>query len=219
MGVRRLVWILILLFTCSAWSSAWGVGKITVIALFKEKAVVLIDGKQRTLSAGNTSPEGVKLVAADSNEAVLEIGGKRKSYTIGAHITSNYTPPPPQAGVQVYPDATGMYFVNGSINGYPVRFLIDTGASSVALNRNAAKRLAINYKLDGVEGQASTASGVTRAYYLTLKNVKVGEIAVDNVPATVIDGDFPAEVLLGNTFLGEVKMIRNGQVLTLQKKF
>src|SRR4051812_2537694 len=69
---------------------------------------------------------------------------------------------------------------------FPIKFLVDTGASTVAMNKHQAKRLGLDYKLDSVEGQASTASGIARAYYLTLKRVRVGEIELKEVPAVVV---------------------------------
>ncbi|RKZ34041.1 MAG: TIGR02281 family clan AA aspartic protease, partial [Gammaproteobacteria bacterium] len=55
---------------------AQAVEKVSVQALFKDMAVLVVDGKRRTLRSGQTSPEGIKLISADSKQAVLEIDGK-----------------------------------------------------------------------------------------------------------------------------------------------
>jgi aspartyl protease family protein len=192
--------------------------KIVVLGLFKDKAIVEIDGRKRSLTAGAMSPEGVRLIAANSSEALIEVNGKRGTYTLGTHIGSAYASVSPQATVQIWPDATGMYTVEGNINQFPIKFLVDTGASTVAMNKHQAKRLGLDYKLNSVEGKASTASGIARAYYLTLKKVRVGEIELKEVPAVVIDGDFPLVSLLGMSFLNRVDMMRNGRMLELRKK-
>jgi len=62
------------------------VDKITVSGLFNDKAVVTIDGKQRLLKVGKPSPEGVLLISANAKEAVIEVDGEQKTYTLGQHI-------------------------------------------------------------------------------------------------------------------------------------
>lgn len=209
---------LILLALIASVPYAIALEKIVVLGLFKDKAIVEIDGRKRSLTAGATSPEGVRLIAANSNEALIEVNGKRGTYTLGTHIGSTYAPVSPQATVQIWPDATGMYTVEGSINQFPIKFLVDTGASTVAMNKHQAKRLGLDYKFNSVEGAVTTASGIARTYYLTLKRVKVGEIELNEVPAVVVDGDFPLVSLLGMSFLNRVDMMRNGRVLELHKK-
>jgi aspartyl protease family protein len=199
---------------------AQAVESIKVVGLFTNKAIVEIDGKRRVLAVGKENRFGVRLILADSQAAVIEIDGERKRYTLGTHtaIGTNYTEPGARATVRVFPDPTGMYTINGSIQGFPVRFLIDTGATLIAINRNQAKRIGLNYKVDGQIGQAATASGTVKAYYLTLKRVKVGDIELRDVPATVLDGDHPQLALLGNSFLGRLDMQRDGQIMELRQK-
>jgi aspartyl protease family protein len=209
---------LILLTLIASVPCAIAIERIVVLGLFKDKAIVEIDGRKRSLTAGAMSPEGVRLIAANSNEALIEVNGKPGTYTLGTHIGSTYAPVSPQVTVQIWPDATGMYTVEGSINQFPIKFLVDTGASTVAMNKHQAKRLGLDYKLDSVAGEASTASGIARTYYLTLKKVKVGPIELNEVPAMIVDGDFPLVSLLGMSFLNHVDMMRNGRVLELRKK-
>lgn len=208
---------LTILLSCT-FLPALAVDKIVVLALFKNKVVVKIDGKRRLLTTGKPSPEGVRLITSDSDKAIIEVNGAKTTYKLGSHITTNYSQGAAKASVQIWPNRSGMYFVNGNINSFPVRFLVDTGATSIAMNKNEAKRLGINYRLDGLEGRTSTASGVVKAYYVKLKKVKVGDILLRDVEAGIIDGNFPREVLLGNSFLNKVRMIRHGQMMELQKK-
>ena len=205
--------ILLIVFsvTCLA------VEKITVVGLFRDKAVVKIDGQQHVLSIGQTSPEGVRLISANSREAVLEVNGKEDTYTLGTHISTNYAEPVAGETVTIAPDPMGMYEVNGSINGFQVKFVVDTGATLIAMNKHEAKRIGINYKLDGVESFTETASGYTKNYLVKLDEVRVGDIKLTEVTAAVHDGDFPSVILLGNSFLNRLNMTREGALLQLEK--
>lgn len=191
---------------------------IVVVALFKDKAVMNIDGNRRVLRVGEVSPEGAKLISADSDEAVIEVNGRREAFPLGAHIGSSFQAAASRE-VQIFPDTYGMYTTTGSINGHLINFLVDTGATTIALNANHAKRLGIDFRYVGKKGVVETASGVVEAYGIVLNSVRVGEIELRDVYATVIDGDFPTDVLLGMSFLGRVEMQRAGKALTLKKKF
>ncbi len=199
--------------------AASAVDSVRIVGLFSGKAVVQLDGRQRLLRSGQTSPEGVRLVSANAREAVLEINGKRGTYTLGSHISSSYAAPEGrELSVHIWPDAKGMYTVLGSINGFPVRFLVDTGATTIAMNAAEARRLGIDYRVVGEPGLASTASGVVKSYSVVLDRVKVGDIQLRNVRAGVIDGSHPQVVLLGMAFLGRVEMARKGQLLELKTR-
>tara|TARA_Y100001934_G_scaffold266576_1_gene346219 strand:+ start:1275 stop:1955 length:681 start_codon:yes stop_codon:yes gene_type:complete len=197
---------------------AAAVDKNTVVALVTDKAMFKIDGKQRLLSKGKTSPEGVRLITADAKGAVLEVGGKRESYELGREISATFKTAKKAAPFRIFPTANGMYRVGGSINGFPVDFLVDTGATRIAMNRNEARRLGINFRVDGQESKASTASGIVSTYNLMLRKVRVGTITLSNVEASVIDGNFPTKILLGNSFLNRVDMSREGRALELRKR-
>jgi len=198
--------------------NVFAVEKITISGLFKNKAIVTIDGKQRLLKVGEPSPEGVLLISANAKEAVIEIDGKQKTYTLGQHIGSIFKKPTGRNTVSIAPDRGGFYEVNGSINGFQVKFLVDTGATAISMNKHQAQRIGINYKFEGKEGLSETASGLDKIYIVNLKTVMVGGIKLHDVQAAIHDGDFPRIILLGNTFLGRVKMIREGQMLMLEEK-
>jgi aspartyl protease family protein len=197
--------------------SVWAVEDITVLGLFAGKAMLRIDGTQHLLKVGQRSPEGITLIAADSEQATIEVDGKQLQLPLGNHISSQFVAAKVKS-VQIWPDTTGMYSVNGAINGKSIGFLIDTGANTIALNAIDAKRLNIDYKAKGQKVMGETASGTTWVYYLTLDTVTVGEIKLYNVEAIVFDGAFPSKALLGLTFLNRVDMKRDGDVLTLEQK-
>lgn len=193
------------------------VDKLEVEGLFPGKAVLMIDGNRHVLGIGETSPEGVRVIAADSKSAILEVDGKQEQYFLGNTITTEYTRRP-SVKEQIMADGQGMYLAYGSINGHSVRFLVDTGASIIAINSNAAKRMGIQYRLDGKPTTANTASGVAKAWEVKLKSVKVGQLKQRNVPALVIDGPHPLNVLLGMTFLERLKVQKENGTMILEQK-
>ena len=196
-----------------------GVEKVAVSGLFKDKAIVVIDGKSRLLSSGQTSPEGVTLVSASSSVAVIEIAGQRQTLELGTQIGASFAEPVRET-VSIWPGADRMYLVTGSVHRFPVQFLVDTGATLIAMNTAHAKRFGVDFLADGEETVMGTASGLTRAYLVNLERVTVGRIELRNVEAVVNDStEFPREVLLGMSFLSRVDMRHNGDVLELRKKY
>lgn len=191
---------------------------MVINGLFKDTAIVMIDGQKRVLKAGRTSPEGVTLIRADSEMAVIEIDGQQDTYRLGKHISSNFKAAPEKATISITPDQNGMYLVNGSIDNFPVKFLVDTGATFIAMNEQQARRLGIDYKMNGVEGSTSTASGIAKAWYIKLKKVKAGPLMLRDVEAAVIKGEYPTKVLLGNSFLNRLQMVRHGQIMELRSQ-
>ena len=192
--------------------------KVSALALFKGKAVLSIDGTQRVLKQGASSPEGVTLVSADSNRAVIRIGERELELTLDGRISGSFPAGAAPKIVRLVPGDGGHYFVDGQINGNPVRFLVDTGATSVAMNKHTARRLGIPYAVDGQKGQVQTASGIAVAYGITIDEVKVRSLRLKRVKGTVIDGDFPGETLLGPSFLNRLDIHREGAVLELRER-
>ena len=190
---------------------------IVVVGLFAGQAVVEINQKQHLLKVGKTTAEGVTLISANSREAVLEVNGKQQTYTLGNHIGSNFTPPPEQPKVSLWP-TNGMYLTPGTVNGYSVNFLVDTGATSIAINAATAKRLDIDF-YRGQQIGIRTASGYDVGYTISLDYVQIEDIKLYNIPAVVIDGPEPSTALLGMSFLGQLDMQHNGERLDLMQKF
>jgi len=190
---------------------------IIVLGLFKNKAIVKIDGKQRTLKKGLKSPEGVVLIFSDSDVVTLEVDGEVQKFKLGRHVSSNFKKKT-QAEAKIMP-VNGMYYTTGFINGRPVNFLVDTGATWIAMNVHQARSLGINFRYTGKRAMVSTANGVVPVYRIKLNKVRVGEIELTNVDAGVLEGNSPTDVLLGNSFLNRLEMQRQGQVMLLKQKF
>jgi aspartyl protease family protein len=193
---------------------------ITVIGLMSGRAVVVVDGgKPRTMRVGETTPEGVKLVEATSESATFEVKGRRQKLSLGHHGTVAGSPPRSGTGsVALIADSRGHFVTTGTVNGMPLRFLVDTGASVIALSVDDAKRAGVNY-LAGTRGQVQTANGLATVYMVKLDAVKVGEIQLNNVDAAVIDSDKLPFALLGMSFLNRMEMKRAGDTLTLIQRY
>ncbi len=186
---------------------------VVFVGAFADKALLVIDGQRHILSVNGKTVAGVQLIAVDVEQARVRIDGRPVVLNLGASVGS--IDDSGSVRVHVLPDAQGMYFTNGLINGYPVRFMIDTGATLVVMNSDTAKRLGIRYRVDGREGRALTASGSVRTYNLVLRSVTVGGIKVRRVRASVVQGKYPVQILLGMSFLKRIKMENQGKALVL----
>ncbi len=193
--------------------------EIQVLGLFNGKAMVEINGQRRVLAEGERSPEGVLLIEANSKQAMLEVDGEARPYALGRRVGTQYVKPGTGPTVNVYRNSGGMFTTVGTINGFSVQFLVDTGASSVAMNTAQAKRLGIDYRLYGRRVGVSTASGTASGYEVRLDSVKVGDIELHNVEAIVLEGGSPEIALLGMSFLGRLSIQNDGHVMQLEKKY
>lgn len=194
--------------------------KINLFAVSEAKAILVIEKKRRVLKIGQTSPEGVTLLKTNTaNETVIiKVDGKEQELGLNSVLGSSFQEKSAPK-VTLYSDRAGQFQIDGRINGEMVRFLVDTGASTIAMNSRTAKRIGLDYRSLGTQGVASTASGYVRMYNVKLTTVKVGAITLHNVDAGVIEGTHPTEVLLGMSFLSKLRMKQEGNKMELQKKF
>lgn len=182
------------------------------------KALLIIDGTPRMLEAGS-SAGGVRLVSVASDSAVVEVGGRRVALTLGGAQVNLGGRQSEGNGAQIVltADNAGHFFTGGTINGKSVRFLVDTGATTVAIGQAEAERLGLDYR-QGVRGSASTANGIVPVYRVPLTSVRIGDVQVYNVEATVLPAPLP-HVLLGNSYLTRFQMRRENDRLTLDKRY
>lgn len=190
---------------------------VEVVGLFKNRAVIRVQGGERLIKVGEVSPEGVRLVSADAHEALVEYQGESYVLRLTSRVAGSYAKAE-NSRVSISADELGQYRIRGSINNSYVDFLVDTGASVVALSSNAAQSLGIDYQ-SGQRGSVQTAQGNAESYFLTLDRVTVSGITAHNVQAAVITGQFPVEILLGMSFLRQVSIQESGGVMTLIQNF
>jgi aspartyl protease family protein len=107
----------------------------------------------------------------------------------------------------------GHYYADGEINGRQVKFLLDTGATRIALSTKLANSLGLSL------GQAitmQTAAGPANGYPTRLARVRLGEIEMQDLSAVVAEGMSDDAVLLGMNFLKRLEMVQRGDQLTLR---
>ena len=213
---RILLWLLPLIFVLSGQVQAQ-MPEIRVLALFKNKALFEIDGNRRLLIKDQRSDEGILLVSSNGLRAVVEYEGEQHSLTPKMRIGGSYRVARSQE-FRIVRDNSGHFRTAGTINGLPVPFLVDTGATSVAMSEVQARKLGIDYEVAGQMISTRTASGIAPAYLITLKQVSVGSIKKSNVRGIVVKGNSPAEVLLGMSFLNGLEMQNSGNILLLKRK-
>jgi aspartyl protease family protein len=106
----------------------------------------------------------------------------------------------------------GHYVASGEINDQSVVFLLDTGATLVAIPEHIANRLGLK---KGASFLTETANGTSTSYRTTLDKLALGDIVMTNVPASISSGMQFDEILLGMSFLKHLKMTQHGKQLTL----
>lgn len=190
---------------------------VGLAGLFPGKALLTIDGgAPRIVALGVRTDEGVKVVAIEGETATIDVDGKKRVLRVGQNVTSQASGSGPAKAV-LTADAAGHFLTTGSINGTSVRFLVDTGASMVSLGAGDARRIGIDPG-KGQVGYTETANGVAQVSRVKLNTVKVGEIVLNNVDATIHQQDMPV-ALLGMSFLNRMEMQRNGDTMTLKKNY
>lgn len=212
------IWLSVFVLNMLIAGIAFAETKVNVVGLFSNKAVLIInDGKPKTLSVGQIS-EDVKLLAADSQTATLQIEGKTKRLAMGQAVSLADSAAGAGSNVTLYANAQGHFLSDCQINGATLKFLLDTGATTVALNSGDAKFANIDYKR-GERMQVATANGVVTAYRVSIASLKIGSITLNQVEASVLEGGSPSVVLLGMSALNRLEMKRQDIALTLTKKY
>ena len=213
----RYAWIASLVAAVMAISVQAAPNQVQVVGLFEGAAVLLVDGQRKFVRAGQTGPGGVKVVSANSQGAVLNVAGVERRFNLSReHATQGFAAPTKKTH-SIARGPGGHYWVDGSVKGFNVRFLVDTGATSVAMNEMQANRLNIDFK-QGVPTHINTASGVTQGWQVKLPQVSIGGIEVLGVEAVVLEGGFPTEVLLGMSYLNHVSWREEQGLLVLESR-
>jgi aspartyl protease family protein len=193
----------------------WAVD-VGVVGLFPGKAVLVIDGgSPRTVPVG-ANVSGVKLIAVDQDGATVEISGRRQRLAIGQHAHSGGDGGGAQT-TSLTADGRGHFITTGTVNGATIRFMVDTGATSVALGASDARRANVS-TANARPVMVQTANGITQAWVVTLNSVRVGDVTLNEVEGIVHQHDMPV-ALLGMSFLNRMEMKRDGQTMTLRKRY
>ncbi len=108
----------------------------------------------------------------------------------------------------------GHYVVGGQINGLPVTFLLDTGATDVAIPESIAR--AANLRA-AYTGQATTANGIVTVYGTNVRELTIGNITLQDVDASITPSMPGDVILLGMSALKQVEFTQRGETLTLRQ--
>ena len=182
-----------------------------------DKALLIINGHATGVAVGATA-QGVKLVRIDGASAQVDVGGKSQMLRLGGAAMVAGDAGGGSGGSRiVLPAGSGGHFSGlGAINGHPMQFVVDTGATTVAMGAEVAAQLGLDPR-DSTPVAAMTANGAVTARRLILNSVRVGDVTVYNVEAMVVPQSLSV-VLLGNSFLSHFQMRSDASSLVLEKK-
>ena len=191
---------------------------VALAGMLGTKALLVVNGTApKTVAAGETH-EGVKVISISGDQAVVEQNGKRNTLRLGeAPVNMGASKSGGKGNRIVLVAGTGGHFLTpGQINGKAVQFMVDTGATSVAMGAQDAERTGINFRV-GQPVMMSTANGSVQGYRIKLDSVRVGDVEVFGVDAVVTPQPMPY-MLLGNSFLTRFQMLRENDQMTLTKR-
>ncbi|MDM0104305.1 retropepsin-like aspartic protease [Variovorax sp. J22R24] len=183
------------------------------------RAILIVNGgAPKTVAIGETF-QGVKLVSLQGEQATVESGGKRVALRMDTPVSIGGGGPGGGGGSRiVLPVSSGGHFMaQGAINGRAVSFMLDTGATTVAMSAADAQRIGLDFS-KGQPVRMSTANGVAQGYRVRLNSVRVGDVEVYDVEAVVSEQPMPF-VLLGNSFINRFSMRRDADQMVLEKRF
>lgn len=191
---------------------------VALQGMMGKSALLVINGGAPRAVAPGQRVQGVKVISTQGDEAVVEIEGQRLTLRVGEAPGKVQGTAPVASGnsIVLTADARGHFFTDGYINGRPIRFMVDTGASYVALSESMAQTLGLNYK-EAQRVNMMTANGTSEGWMMKLNQVRVNDVMVYNVDAVITPATMPA-ALLGNSFLNHFSMERHGSRMELNKR-
>ncbi len=194
--------------------------EITLAGVFGKKAALIVDGgAPQTIAVGSATREGVKLLEIEGESVVVRSDGRQQRLSLGSNVITT-VPAAETGGTQMQvliADSRGHYMVQGAVNGAPLQFMLDTGASMVSMGMADARRAAIDMT-KATPGISQTANGRVQVWRVKLDSVRVGTITLNNVDGVVHESDLPF-ALLGMSFLGRVDLQHETGRLTMKKRF
>jgi aspartyl protease family protein len=191
---------------------------VTLQGMLGAKALIMVNGGAPKALAPGETHQGVRLVSTSGEHAVLEIGGARHTLRVGdAPASFGGSGTGARTRIVMKAGSGGHFLTAGAINGRTVQFMVDTGASVVAMSASEAQRMALDFRR-GQPVQVSTANGLARGWQLKLASVRIGEVEVFDVDAVVSEAPMPY-VLLGNSFLNRFQMKRDNEEMVLERRY
>ena len=208
---------IIALLACLYGAGLAAAADVALIGVIGDKAAVLaIDGGEpKTVKVGQKW-SGITVISVERRQATVEIDGARRTLNLGRHYRGS-TVATRRERITLAADGRGMFFAEGAVNGVPMRFVIDTGATYVSLSGHDATRLGLDFR-SGRPMRMQTANGTVIKYLVKFDRVKLGDIELTGVDGVVGDQEMPY-ALLGMSFLNRFEMQRDGTSMTLLRRF
>ncbi|MDO9360646.1 MAG: TIGR02281 family clan AA aspartic protease [Polaromonas sp.] len=195
---------------------------VALAGMLGNKALLVVNGAAPKSVAAGESHLQVKVISTTGDQAVLEVNGKRHTLRVGdAPVSVGAGGQAAGSGkgnrIVLTAGSGGHFTTAGQINGRAVQFVVDTGATSIAMSASDAERIGLDYKA-GQPIRLNTANGTVQGFRVKLTSVRVADVEVFDVEAVVIPQPMPF-MLLGNSFLTRFQMVRENEQMTLVKRF
>lgn len=188
---------------------------VALAGVLGSKALLVIDGSAPRALAPGEVHGGVRLMALQGDTAQVEVGGDRRTLRLGEAPVSVGTRASGRRLV-LSADGRGHFVSLGQINGRTMQYMVDTGASTMAIGVSDAERMGLDYR-QGQRVTMGTANGVAQGRRVVLDTVRLGDVVLYGIEAVVTPQPMPF-VLLGNNVLGEFKMTRTPDQMVLEKR-
>ena len=222
LGAEALAWLLAGLVVAAipavalANPAAGATPAVALSGILGSKALLVVNGTAPRVLAAGEHHQGVTVVSVGREDAVIDVGGARHTVRLGEAPVSVGERGGSVQRALLAGDGQGHFAGTGQINGHAMQFLVDTGATTVALGAPEAQRLGLRYQ-GGQKVRMQTANGVVQGWRVRLDAVRVGQLQVEGVDAVVLPHALP-HVLLGNSFLRSLQMSRNNEQMVLEKR-
>ena len=205
--------VLVALCVAPSWANAQAVA---LAGMLGSKALLVVDANLPKAVGAGDEYQGVKVIAVTKEEATVEVNGARRTLRLGEAPVSVGARGGSGKRVTLMADSRGHFINSGTINGRVMQYMVDTGASTIAIGRTDADRMGLNYQ--GAEPvRMNTANGVAQGWRIKLDSVRLGDVEVLGVEAIITPQPMPY-VLLGNSFLTQFQMTRINDQMVLEKR-
>lgn len=205
----------VLAFACCMWAaSASHAQSVAMTGVMGGKALLIINGGLPQALSANQYHQGVRVVNVQGHSATIELQGQRQTLHVGGSPVSVGQSLSSARTVVLRADSQGHFRGNGFINHKPMHYMVDTGANVIGIGLPDAQRMGIDAK-KGHAVTIRTANGNAQGWRIKLDTVRIGDITVYGVDAVVSPQPMPY-VLLGNSFLAQLHMTRQGNEMVLE---
>lgn len=201
------------MFLAPSWASAQAVA---LAGMLGSKALIVVGTNPPKAVGAGDEFQGVKVIAVARDEATVEVNGTQRLLRLGEAPVSVGGRHGGGKRILLMADGRGHFVNSGTINGQVMQYMVDTGASTVAIGRSDAERMGLRYQ-NGQPVRVNTANGVAQGWRMKLDSVRIGDVEVFGVDAIITSQPMPY-VLLGNSFLNEFQMTRTNDQMVLEKR-